>query len=155
MDKVLLSGIGGALAALVMEGIPLLANFFGIHSTTYTQMNMYMFMGVLQASSLTSYIAGFLGHLVAGAFASCLFIHYLYWTKDYQNILSKALFYGTVLWLVAFGFVSNVIIKITDKHTGLCIIIALGDHLVYGIVLALFIDKYQIKLFGKEPSKNR
>jgi hypothetical protein len=146
LDRDLIGGIGGGLASIVMEGIPLLVgNVLRIPVLTHSQMCLYMFTKSLYPLTLFDWVTGVLSHLIVGGIAGFIFVNYLR-NHDRNHLVLKAVLWGAVLWFLAYGFICHVLLSIPEPTNGLIAFIALIEHIVFGLVLGLFVQRFQDRL---------
>jgi hypothetical protein len=143
-NKIYLGAIAGVVGTIAKDILNQGFYCLKILKTLFAHYAIGMYVSPAEAKSLPGVIAGYLVDFGLSALLGIIFIFILEKTKS-KHIVFQGIVFGSALYLGIYGTLLVMGISSVNERALLDVVLMIPCHLVYGLVLGLFIRK-----FGKD-----
>jgi hypothetical protein len=140
-NRVFLGVFAGVTATLVKDGINQILYSLKAVKILFAQYAAGVFINAMEAKSLLGIITGYFVDFGLSALLGIIFVFLLEKTKPY-HLLFQGFLYGLLLFISIYGALLSFGISSVIERPLLDVILMFFIHLLYGLVIGLFVQKF-------------
>ncbi|KUO59878.1 MAG: hypothetical protein APF84_03080 [Gracilibacter sp. BRH_c7a] len=142
-DNVLRAASVGIIATIIKDISDILYKSIGYQGFSIIEMSAGVFLEPEYFSSIYLYIIGYTAHYMVGIILGIIFYRFLF-NYGYENSILKGIFFGLVSWLLLCGAFNHFGLSYVKPQNEQGVMMVLVDHIVFGIVLGLFMPRFTL-----------
>jgi hypothetical protein len=140
-NKIYLGAAAGIAATIAKDILNQGLYSLKILKALFAQYAIGMYVGLPEAKSLPGIIAGYFVDFGLSALLGIFFIFILEKTKS-KHIVFQGIVFGSALYIGIYGALLAMGISSVAERELMDVVLMILCHLVYGLVLGLFVEKY-------------
>lgn len=140
-NKLYLGVFAGLAATIVKDGLNQILYSFKVIKILFAQYAAGVFIIARETKSLLGIITGYFIDFGLSALLGIIFVFLLEKTKP-SHLLFQGLLYGIALFISIYGALLSFGISSVRERPLLDVILMIFIHLIYGLVLGLFVQKF-------------